>query len=134
MTFPPSNPPRAGLNLGVVLRSLWLPLLVWVVSLAVFVALNYPPILCVTPLAWVLALYTGRVCGQGAGLAEAGLAGGLLGLAQGVLFGLATVLLAPSEPAEAVSALLRGAGIGLGGLAGCATLSLLAAAWSRRSA
>jgi hypothetical protein len=95
-------------------------------------------VLCVTPLAWILALYAGRVCGQQAerdgGWVEAGLAGGLLGLAQGVLFGIISVLVEPGDPAETASALLRGTGIGLGGLVGCATLSLLAAAWSRRSA
>jgi hypothetical protein len=125
-------------SFGLVLRALWLPLLAWVALTALFVAIDYPAVLCVTPLAWVLALYAGRVCGQGAGgrsgLVEAGVAGGLLGLAQGLLFGLLSVLLEPSEAAEARGALLRGFGIGLGGLVGCATLALLAAAWSRRAA
>jgi hypothetical protein len=124
----------AGLQPGLVLRAIWPPLLAWIAATAVFVAIDYPVLLCVTPLAWLLALYAGRVCGQAAhgGLLEAGVAGGLLGLAQGLLFGLTTVLLEPADAAEARGALLRGAGIGLGGLAGCATLALLAAAWSRR--
>ncbi len=127
---------RAGLSLGLVLRALWPPLLVWVAATVVFVAIDYPALLCVTPLAWLLALYAGRVCGQAPGgrWVEAGVAGGLLGLAQGLLFGLVTVVLEPAGAAEVRGALLRGAGIGLGGLAGCAALALLAAAWSRRSA
>ncbi len=137
MTLPPSNSPRAAINLGLVLRALWPPLLAWAALTALFLAVDYPPILCVTPLAWVLALYTGWVCGRGAGqasgLLEAGLAGGLLGLAQGVLFGLLSALLEPGQAAEAGGALLRGLGIGLGGLTGCAVLALLAAAWSRRT-
>lgn len=126
----------ARLQPGLVLRAVWPPLLAWVAATAVFAAINYPVLLCVTPLAWLLALYAGRVCGQAphGGLLEAGVAGGLLGLAQGLLFGLTTVLLEPTGAAEVGGALLRGAGIGLGGLTGCATLALLAAAWSRRSA
>lgn len=129
-----SRPAR--LQLGLVLRAFWPPLLAWLAATAVFIFINYPTLLCVTPLAWLLALYAGRVCGQAAsgGLLEAGVAGGLLGLAQGLLFGLVTIVLAPAGAAEAGGALLRGVGIGLGGLAGCATLALLAAAWSRRPA
>ena len=140
MTLPPSNPagPRAGFNLGLALRAFWPPLLVWIIATVVLVALGYPALVCATPLAWVLALYTGwaaaRGAGRGQGWLEAGVAGGALGLAQGVLFGLVSVVLDPGDAAEVNGALLRGAGIGLGGLAGCAMLSLLAAAWSQRTA
>lgn len=132
------QPGRTGLRWGLMLRAFWPALLMWGVATAALVALGYPAFLCVTPLAWVLALYTGWAVGRGAGAApgwvEAGVAGGALGLTQGLLFGALTIVLDPGEAATALSALVRGAGIGLGGLAGCAVLSLLAAAWSRRAA
>ncbi len=62
------------------------------------------------------------------------MAGGLLGLGQGWLFGVLSVLLEPTEAAEVSGALLHGAGIGLGGLAACAMLSMVAAAFSQRAA
>src|SRR5687768_8784684 len=89
---PPPHTPRAGFNLSLALRAFWPPLLAWIAATAVLVALGYPALLCATPLAWVLALYTGWAAGRGAGAGqgwvEAGVAGGALGLAQGVLFGL----------------------------------------------
>ncbi len=69
MTIPKPNLPRAGLNLGLVLRVLWPALLVWLVATAALAAAGYPAVLCVTPLAWVLAVYTRRVCGLGAAVA-----------------------------------------------------------------
>jgi hypothetical protein len=136
---PRSETTSRDLDLGLTLRALWPPLLTWVAVSAVFVTMGYPPLLCVTPLAWVLALYAGWAARRGAaagrGWWEAGTAGGLLGLAQGLLFGAYNAALAASSPAGGVGgALLRGAGIGLGGLAGGTLLALLAAAWSRRAA
>jgi hypothetical protein len=120
------------------LRAFWPPLLAWAAATAVMMALGYPPLLCATPLAWVLALYCGwavvRGAGRGRGWVEAALAGGALGLTQGLLFGVVSVLLSPAGADEAGGLLLRGAGIGLGGLAGGAMLALLAAAWTQRAA
>jgi hypothetical protein len=133
-----TRPDPVRLNLGLVLRAFWPPLLLWLAATVALVALGYPALLCATPLAWMLALYSGWAAGRGAspapGWAEAGVAGGALGLMQGLLFGVVSVILQPGDAAEAVAALLRGAGIGLGGLAGGATLALLAAAWSHRTA
>jgi hypothetical protein len=125
-------------GVGLTLRALWPPLVAWIAISMVFMALGYPPLLCVTPLSWVLALYAGWAARRGAaasqGWWEAGTAGGLLGLAQGLLFGAYNAALAAGSPAAVTGALLRGAGIGLGGLAGGTLLALLAAAWSRRAA
>jgi hypothetical protein len=139
MRPPTPQPPEASasLNLGLALRAFWPPLLAWAAATAVMMALGYPPLLCATPLAWVLALYCGwaavRGAGRGRGWVEAAVAGGALGLVQGLLFGVLSVLLSPGQADEAAGMLLRGAGIGLGGLAGGAVLALLAAAWSQRA-
>ena len=130
--------PSLPLNVGLALRAFWPPLLMWLAATALLVGLGYPPLLCATPLAWVLALYCGWAAGRGASLGrgwvEAAVAGGALGLAQGVLFGVVSVLVSPASAGEASGLLLRGAGIGLGGVAGGATLALLAAAWTGRAA
>ncbi len=136
MTLPqPQTPSR--LDLGAVLGALWLPLLVWVVSLAAFLLSGFPGVLCVTPLAWTLAVPAGAIAVRRSRglqpLLEAGLAGGALGLAQALLFALVSVLLLPVKPGEAPGTLLTTAGIGLGGVTGCAVLALAAGAWSRRS-
>jgi hypothetical protein len=134
MTLPqPQNPTR--LDLAAVLHALWPPLLVWGVSLAAFLRGGFPGVLCITPLAWTLALPVGVLVvrrSRGAQpLLEAGLAGGALGLAQALLFALVSVLVLPVKPGEATATLLMTGAIGLGGITGCAVLALAAAAWRR---
>ena len=66
---------------------LWLAMVV-LVSLA-----GYPGVVCVTPMAWLIALRVGNICvarsmseKASQRLFEAALAGGFLGLLQGILF------------------------------------------------
>lgn len=66
---------------------LWLAMVV-LVSLA-----GYPGVVCVTPMAWLIALRVGNLCvvrsrseTSSQRLLEATLAGGILGLLQGILF------------------------------------------------
>ena len=66
---------------------LWLAMVI-LVSLA-----GYPGVVCVTPMAWLIALRVGNLCvvrsqseTSSQKLLEATLAGGILGLLQGILF------------------------------------------------
>jgi hypothetical protein len=80
---------------------LWLAMVV-LVSLA-----GYRGVICVTPMAWLLALRVGNMCvarsrsGESSRrLLEAALAGGFLGLLQGVLFLVVIPFLGPIQADE----------------------------------
>ena len=80
---------------------LWLGMVV-VVSLA-----GYPGVICVTPMAWLIALRVGNICvarstseTSSQRLLEAALAGGFLGLLQGILFIVVIPFLGPIQPDE----------------------------------
>ena len=67
---------------------------------------------CATPVAWLIALRVGLVCvgrsrsvEKGARLAEAGLAGALLGLVQGLLFWAVVPTMGPILPREQAGAI-----------------------------
>ena len=87
-----------GLDLRAMAMALFLPLLFWTGAVLTVSMMGYPGIACMTPAAWLLALPVGlrvRRDSESAGrrlLLEAALAGGLLGLGQGLIF--ATVVAA----------------------------------------
>lgn len=79
----------------------WLGMVI-LVSLA-----GYPGVVCVTPMAWLIALRVGNICvarsrseTASQRLLEAALAGGFLGLLQGALFIVVIPFLGPIEPDE----------------------------------
>ncbi len=83
-------------------RSLISPLIFWGVAVGGAALSGYPGVVCLTPLAWLLALLVGRYCtlySTGKNPAgEAALAGGIMGL----IFGLIAVgLSAATMPIEA---------------------------------
>ena len=68
---------------------------------------GYPGVVCVTPMAWLLALRVGNLCvarsksGQSSQrLMEAALAGGFLGFLQGMLFLVIVPFMGPYRPDE----------------------------------
>ena len=68
---------------------------------------GYPGVVCVTPMAWLLALRVGNLCVARSAsetsskrLMEATLAGGLLGLLQGILFIVIIPFLGPIQSDE----------------------------------
>jgi hypothetical protein len=97
---------------------------------------------CVTPLAWLMALWVGLQCsarsrsGAARRLLEAALAGGLFGLLQGLLFlALAWLMLSPAEleQGEGPSALGFSLGMTCGGAFVGALLSAgIVAVYQRR--
>ena len=79
----------------------WLGMVV-LVSLA-----GYPGVICVTPMAWLMALRVGNLCVARSTSAEASqrtleaaLAGGFLGLLQGILFFVFITFLGPIQASE----------------------------------
>lgn len=93
-----------GVNLRHIPSAVFLPLLYWTGAVMVITFSGYPGVICMTPLAWLLALpvglriqreteSTGRTF-----LMEAFLAGALLGLFQGLLVGLVMVIAPLGDP------------------------------------
>ena len=65
----------------------------WLAMVLLVTIAGYPGVVCVTPIAWLLALRVGNICAarsrseqSSSRLIEAALAGGFLGLLQGILF------------------------------------------------
>ena len=79
-----------------------------VVHMVLLVTLTgYPGVVCVTPMAWLLALRVGNLVTWRSKsglrfqrLTEAALAGGFLGLLQGILFGLIIPFMGPIQQDE----------------------------------
>jgi hypothetical protein len=87
------NTPKRSLNFRCILSVLWLPALFWGAAVVAVTAFGYPGVVCITPLAWLLAVPVGQqvverseLCRSNTPLYEAGVAGGLLGIFQGLLF------------------------------------------------
>jgi hypothetical protein len=79
------------IDYSAILSALFLPLLFWTGSVLTITLMGYPGIICMTPLAWLLALPVGlRVYRESSSpgtrpVLEAALGGGLLGFWQGML-------------------------------------------------
>jgi hypothetical protein len=82
-----------GTDLRAVLNAVWLPFCSWLAAvIMVAVGGKQPGVVCVTPMAWLMALWVGLRCAvftrnekRSGRLTEAALAGGILGVLQGLL-------------------------------------------------
>jgi len=79
----------------------------WLVMVLLVTWSGYPGVVCVTPMAWLLALRVGNICvmrsrseASSRRLLEAALAGGFLGFLQGVLFTIIIPLMGPIQANE----------------------------------
>ena len=79
----------------------------WLVMVLLVTWSGYPGVVCVTPMAWLLALRVGNICvarsrskESSRRLLEAALAGGFLGFLQGVLFTVIIPLMGPIQANE----------------------------------
>jgi len=79
----------------------------WLAVVLLVTFAGQPGVICVTPLAWLIALRVGNICAarsrsqlSSRRLTEAALAGGLFGLLQGVLFGVITPFMGPIQDDE----------------------------------
>src|SRR6266498_1950296 len=79
----------------------------WLVMVLLVTWSGYPGVVCVTPMAWLLALRVGNICvmrsrseASSRRLLEAALAGGFLGFLQGVLSTIIIPLMGPIQANE----------------------------------
>jgi hypothetical protein len=101
------------IDLRVALLTPLLQFLPWLASVAVVTLAGYPGVVCVTPMAWLIALRVGLVCVRTSAsptvsqrLKECAIAGGVLGLLQGLLFVIVTLGFFSLQPDEVGRALL----------------------------
>lgn len=88
-----SSPLSNGLDLRVVFETPLRQFVLWLAMVILVSVAGYPGVICVTPMAWLIALRVGNICvarsmseESSQRLREAALAGGFLGLLQGILF------------------------------------------------
>jgi len=100
-------PPQKGLDYKAILNSSLRHFAWWLIMALTVSFLGYPGVICVTPMAWLLALRVGVKCISQTNtrepsrrLIEAALAGGLLGLLEGVLFVVVLPLMGPITSSE----------------------------------
>ncbi len=96
-----------GLDLRTVIEVPLRQFVPWLVMVLLVAWAGYPGVVCVTPMAWLLALRVGNICVARSKsdlsswrLMEAALAGGFLGFLQGILFIVIIPLMGPIEPSE----------------------------------
>ncbi len=92
------------LHLGAFLRTLIAPLIVWGVAVVTITAAGQPGVVCMTPLAWLLALWCG---GRYVRLSDGQpdrfgpiLLGAALGLVEGLIFAFVSTVAMPVDPSE----------------------------------
>jgi hypothetical protein len=138
--IPPASPPGL-IHAGPFARVLLAPLIVWGVVVIAGLFANVPGVACVTPMAWLLALWCGtqyvNLCRGEADripwLAPV-LIGGLLGLGEGILFiVVSSVGMPATTPEDAAKALVLSLVILAVGILVCAGLCALTATLRLRS-
>ena len=107
-----SNPSKS-LDVRVIIETALRQFVPWLAMVALVSLAGYPGVICVTPMAWLIALRVGNLCvahstsqNSSQRLWEAALAGGLLGLLQGILFLVFLLFLGPIEASEWTRAVL----------------------------
>jgi hypothetical protein len=85
----------------------------WLAAVLLITWSGYPGVVCITPMAWLLAISIGSVHSRrskskksSTRLLEAALAGGILGLLQGVLFFIITPFMGPIKPEEEANTMI----------------------------
>jgi len=113
----PTIPSGSGFDLRVTLETPLRQFAPWLAAVLLVTWAGYPGVVCVTPMAWLLALRVGLLCAihshspkSNQRVLEATLAGALFGFLQGVLFFLIVPRMGPIDPSEQASA----TGISLG--------------------
>jgi hypothetical protein len=85
--------PKKRLDYRVIIETPLRQFVLWLAMVILVSLAGYPGVVCVTPMAWLIALRVGNLCvvrsrseTSSQRLLEATLAGGILGLLQGILF------------------------------------------------
>jgi hypothetical protein len=134
MTALPPSSPSERLNLRTILLIPLQQFAPWLVSVLVVTWAGYPGVVCVTPVAWLIALRVGVVCAEHSPstlparrLQEAALAGAWFGLLQGLLFWVVVPLMGPVLPDEQPAAMILAAVMTVAGMLAGAGLSVFTA-------
>jgi hypothetical protein len=110
-----TNPPftSTSFDMRVVFITPFQQFLWWLVPVLIVSVTGYPGVVCVTPMAWLLALRVGNVCvarsrnvHSSRRILEATLAGAILGLLQGILFLVIVPFLGPYRSDEITRTIL----------------------------
>jgi hypothetical protein len=106
----------------------------WLAMVLLVTFAGYPGVVCVTPMAWLIALRVGnlsvarsRSVNSSSRKIEAALAGGILGLLQGILFAIIITQLEPINPDEQARATALTIGMIVVGIVFGAILSFITA-------
>jgi len=131
--------PSKGLDLRIILILPLQQFLPWLISVVLVSIAGYPGVLCVTPMAWLLALRLGNLAAWRSRsststrrLTEAALGGGFFGLLQGILFAVVVQFMGPIQADEVTKAILLTALMIAAGMAAGAGLSLFTAYLNER--
>ena len=113
------------------LRALIAPLIAWSVAVFIITTAGQPGVVCMTPMAWLLALWSGRQYvrlsnGQPDRLGPV-LLGAILGLGLGLIFALVSAQAMPVDPSEVGKSQTLTAIMIVGGIVICAALSTFTA-------
>ena len=107
-----SNPLKR-LDVRVIIETALRQFVPWLAMVGLVSLAGYPGVVCVTPMAWLIALRVGNLCvarstsqNSSQRLWEAALAGGFLGFLQGILFLVFVLFLGPMEASEWTKAIL----------------------------
>jgi hypothetical protein len=129
------------LDLKAVLNAVWFPFLVWTIAvISVAFVRHEPGVICVTPVAWLMAFWVGHRCvslsrsgERSARFREAALAGAIFGLLQGLLFTVVAPSMGSIRPDEAQKAIVLDAVmIVLGAVVSAVFSVVLSASLARR--
>ncbi len=123
-----------------IVKAIWVPFVSWLSAVLIVTFAGQPGVVCITPVAWLMALWVGlrsvaysRSAQKSSRLTEAGLAGGIFGLLQGVLFLVIMPLMGSIQAEEKQKAILMSVVMIVFGTLVSAVLSMaIAASLERR--
>jgi len=137
MTIPSTSSNR--LDLRVIIETPLRQFVPWLATVLLVTFAGYPGVVCVTPMAWLIALQVGNLCVSRSKsalssrrLTEAAFAGGLLGFLQGLLFAGIITLLEPINADEQTRTIILTIIIVVAGIFAGAVLSFVTAYLNER--
>ena len=137
MTSPSASSNR--LDLRVIIETPLRQFVPWLAMVLLVTFAGYPGVVCVTPMAWLIALQVGNLCVSRSKsalssrrLTEAAFAGGLLGFLQGLLFAGIITLLEPINADEQTRTIILTIIIVVAGIFAGAVLSFVTAYLNER--
>ena len=137
MTDPSASSNR--LDLRVIIETPLRQFVPWLAMVLLVTFAGYPGVVCVTPMAWLIALQVGNLCVSRSRstvssrrLTEAALAGGVLGFLQGLLFAAIITMLEPINADERSRTIILTLILIVAGIFAGATLAFVTAYLNKR--